>query len=50
MNIIVIITGPALSKGPNRVGATFPLPDDGNRSSFQNVFFRTSDDGESPKM
>jgi hypothetical protein len=29
----------ALSKGPNRVGATFFLPEDGNRSIFQYVVF-----------
>jgi hypothetical protein len=28
----------ALSKGPNRAGV-FPPPEDGNRSSFQNVVF-----------
>jgi hypothetical protein len=29
----------ALSKGPNRVGVSFPSPEDGNRSSFRNVVF-----------
>jgi hypothetical protein len=29
----------ALSKGPNRVGATFFLPEVGNRSSLRNVVF-----------
>jgi hypothetical protein len=29
----------ALSKGPNTVGATFILPEDGNRFSFRNVVF-----------
>jgi hypothetical protein len=39
----------ALSKGPNRVGATFLLPEDRNRSSFRNVFLKKSlDDGQSP--
>jgi membrane-bound acyltransferase YfiQ involved in biofilm formation len=28
-----------LSKGPNRDGVSPPLPEDGNRSSFQNVVF-----------
>jgi hypothetical protein len=33
----------ALCNGPNRVGASFILPVDGNISSFyNNVFFRTS--------
>jgi hypothetical protein len=27
----------ALSKGPNRVGVSFPSPEDSNRSSFRNV-------------
>jgi hypothetical protein len=41
----------ALSKGANRVGAAIVLPEDGNRSSFQNfVFFeKTLDDEQSPK-
>jgi hypothetical protein len=29
----------AFSKGPNRVGVSHPLPEDGKRSSFQNVVF-----------
>jgi hypothetical protein len=27
----------ALSKGPNKVGISFPLPEDGNRTSLRNV-------------
>jgi hypothetical protein len=30
----------ALSKGPNRVGISLPLPEDGNRPSFRNVVFQ----------
>jgi hypothetical protein len=29
----------ALSKGPNRVGVSFPSPEDGNRSRFRNFLF-----------
>jgi hypothetical protein len=29
----------ALSKGPNRVGVSLPSPENGNRSSFQNLDF-----------
>jgi hypothetical protein len=29
----------ALSKGHNRAGVSLPSPEDGNRSSFQNVVF-----------
>jgi hypothetical protein len=29
--------GLSLSKGPNRVGVSFPSPEDGNRSSFRNA-------------
>jgi hypothetical protein len=37
-------------KGPNSVGVSHLLPEDGNRSSFRNImFFRISDDGQSPK-
>jgi hypothetical protein len=42
----------ALSKGANRVGVIFILPEDGNRSSLRNVLFlkkKTLDDGQSPK-
>jgi hypothetical protein len=42
----------ALSTGPNRVGVSFPLPEDGNRLSFRNdVFylFRIPDDGQGPQ-
>jgi hypothetical protein len=39
-----------LSKGPNRVGAAIILPEDGNRSSSQNiVYLETLDYGRSPK-
>jgi hypothetical protein len=30
--------GLALSKRPNRVGVSLPSPEDGNRSSFRNIF------------
>jgi hypothetical protein len=42
----------ALSKGPNRVGAFLPSPEDGDRSSFGNVVFFNyliPDDGQSPE-
>jgi hypothetical protein len=34
-----------------QIGATFILPEDGNRSNFQNIVFfeKTLDDGQSPK-
>jgi hypothetical protein len=31
----------ALSKWSNRVGVSFPLPEEGNRSSFRNIAFST---------
>jgi hypothetical protein len=40
----------ALSNGPSRAGVSDPLPGDGNRFTCRNVvFFRTPDDGQSPK-
>jgi hypothetical protein len=42
----------ALSKGPKRVGVSLSLPEDGNRSNFQNVCFLVfviPDNGQSPK-
>jgi hypothetical protein len=40
----------ALSKRPNRVEADIILPENGNRSSFQNVMFlETLHGGQSPK-
>jgi hypothetical protein len=37
--------------GPNIVGIDIILLEDGNRSIFQNVvFFKTLDDGQSPKI
>jgi hypothetical protein len=44
--------GLALSKGPNRVDVSLPLPDDRNKSCFQNVVllvFKIPDDGQSPE-
>jgi hypothetical protein len=40
-----------LTKGPNRVVARPPIisPEDGNRSSLQNVFLETLDNGQGPK-
>jgi hypothetical protein len=41
-----------LSKGSNRVGVSPSSPEDGNRSSFRNVYsllFRILDDGRSPE-
>jgi hypothetical protein len=37
--IVISRWQPAVSNGPNRVGAPVILPDNGNRSSFQNVVF-----------
>jgi hypothetical protein len=40
------------SKGLNRVGVSLTTPEDGNRSSFQNVvfsMFRIPNDGQSPE-
>jgi hypothetical protein len=43
----------ALSEGPNRVGVSFPSPEDESRYSFLNVVFsvfRTPGDGQSPDI
>jgi hypothetical protein len=39
----------ALSNGPNRISAPFILSEVGNISSFRNVVFTETDDGQSPK-
>jgi hypothetical protein len=39
----------ALSNGPNRISAPIILSEVGNRSSFRNVVFTETDDGQSPK-
>jgi hypothetical protein len=46
MNIMISVTlncdqrlGLTLSKSTNRVGASLPLPEDGNRISLRNVVF-----------
>jgi hypothetical protein len=54
--MLASITGPVIEassfyKEPNRVGTTFILPEDGNRSSFRKimVFKETLEDGQSSK-
>jgi hypothetical protein len=41
--------GLVLYNGPNRVGVSHPSPENGNRSGFRKVFFKTPDDGQSPE-